>query len=81
MRECKCIKFVQRQAGPPDASHNGRPVYDILNRRAGTVLGQVFWYQSWRQWCARFDEDAAWSHDCLADVRDFLIEMNGGGKS
>ena len=52
--------------------HAGKPVYSINNKKSGAPLAQVFWYQPWRQWCARFHEDSVWSNDCLMDLAGFL---------
>lgn len=67
MGDFKFIRFEKR-----DDRHGGKPVYAIVNKRSGGELGQAFYYPPWRQWCARFDEDAVWSQDCLTDVSEFL---------
>jgi len=72
MRDCKFIRFDVR-----DDKLGGKPVYAIVNKKSGGELGQAFYYAPWKQWTARFDEDAVWSHDCLADVREFLSSKNG----
>jgi hypothetical protein len=56
--------------------YGGREVYAVVNKRSGTEIGNIFWYPPWRQWTARFDEDSVWSHDCLADVREFILSMS-----
>lgn len=55
--------------------YGGREVYVVVNKRSGTEIGNVFWYPPWRQWTARFDEDAVWSQDCLADMREFMLSL------
>lgn len=55
--------------------YGGREVYAIVNKRCGTPIGNVFWYPPWRQWTARFNDDAVWSQDCLADVREFILSL------
>ena len=52
-----------------------REVYAIVNKRSGMPIGNIFWYQPWQQWAARFDEDSVWSQDCLADVREFILSL------
>ena len=64
-------KFI-RLSKDTEVTHEGKPVYWILNKRAGASIGQLFWYTPWRKWCARFKEDTVWSEDCLADVRKFI---------
>lgn len=66
-------KFIRFDKEPED--HEGKPVFSIVNKRAGDPLGQVFWYGPWRQWCCRFSEDSVWSQDCLADVREFIQQQ------
>ncbi len=51
---------------------NGHPTYDVVNQRSGSAIAQVFFYQPWRQWTVRFNEDSVWSDGCLAEVREFL---------
>lgn len=66
-KNCAFIRFEKR-----DEMHDGKPVYAIVNKRSGAELGVAFYYAPWRQWCARFDEDAVWSQDCLAAVIQFI---------
>lgn len=57
-------------------THEGKPLFSIVNKRSNEAIGQVFWYGLWRQWTVRFREDSVWSQDCLADVREFIQRLN-----
>ena len=52
--------------------HEKKPMYDILNKKLGDVMGMVFWYPPWRQFVCRFKDDCIWSADCLKDVQEFI---------
>ena len=56
-----------------DEKHEGKPVYDCLNKRTGTALAQIFWYKPWKQWTCRFNPNSVWSEDCLKDIRSFIL--------
>ena len=70
----KSIEFKPRK----NKNHRGQPTYEIVNKKAGTILGQAFYYPPWQQWVTQMDKFAVWSEDCLADVREFLVGMNNG---
>ena len=59
-----------------DGEHDGKPLYRIVNRRAGDELGRVLWHKPWRLWAAHFDDCAVWSADCLKDVQSFIENVN-----
>jgi hypothetical protein len=50
-------------------------VWVCLNRHHGEVLGQVYWHGPWRQYCF-FPGEAVFSGGCLADIADFLKQVN-----
>jgi len=64
-------KFIEFQEVMP---HPGG-VWLIRNKRSQDVLGQIEWYAQWRQYVAIFQENAVWSQDCLADVREFIQQQ------
>jgi hypothetical protein len=43
------------------------------------MLGFVEWYKPWRQWVFQADISAVFSEDCLADISDFLLQLNRRG--
>ena len=53
----------------------GRETYNIINKRYGTILGQILQYPPWRQWICRFNPDSIWSQDCLTDIAEFLRSL------
>jgi len=70
----KFIEFRRRK----NKNYRGQPIYEIVNKKSGYILGQAFYYPPWRQWVTRMDEVAVWSEDCLADVRAFLVGLKNG---
>ena len=69
----KHIKFVETEI------EYGRPVYEIRNNKTNGILGQVGWYPAWKQYVAHFEEMSVWSHDCLEDVRQFILKEKSDG--
>lgn len=51
-------------------------IYSIQSKFDNTVLGEVRWHGRWRQYCFFPRDDCVWSHDCLQDLHDFIIEKN-----
>lgn len=71
----KHIHFVkQEMLTVPPGQKAG---YIIRNNSTNNEMGVVEWYPRWRQWVAAFEDSHIWSHDCLADVREFIVALNG----
>jgi hypothetical protein len=51
-------------------------VWTIENKRSGDILGRIEWYGPWRRYVAIFSDGAVWSHDCLADVSEFILNLS-----
>lgn len=53
--------------------------WEILNIKDGFLLGMVFWYPRWRQYCfSPVPEITIFSHDCLTAIAAFIEkEMEG----
>jgi len=56
-------------------SWSGKPIYDIINKAHGEVLGFIKWYPQWRGYVCVFSADTIWSMDCLADVQRFMATL------
>ena len=69
---------VEKQAKPP-----GRKT-DIYTVRAaddaGTVLGQIRWYGSWRCYVFCPEANTVFEQDCLRDIAGFLEKLKEGRK-
>jgi len=65
-------KYIRFEIDPEGLTHEGKPIYWIVNKRGKDTIGQIFWYPTWGLWAARFKKDSVWSEDCLADVREFI---------
>jgi len=53
------------------------PIYECKNNKKGTVLGFIFFYPNWRQYCfTQKESDVVFSLDCLEDIIDFLKQLN-----
>jgi len=60
---------------------NGKPEYLVRNKSSGNMLARLCWYPKWRQWVCEFAPDSIWSHDCLADVRTFMLRLSDTHKA
>ena len=55
-----------------DETHDGQPVFDVINRREKSVLAVVFWYRPWARFCCRANSDqVVFSDDCLDALSAF----------
>ena len=59
-----------------DGESKGMPLYVILNRRTGVLLGDITWYPGWKQYVFGSLAASDWSSDCLANIIEFLNELN-----
>lgn len=53
-------------------------VITILSMHDDTNLGQIIWSGAWRQYVftPNIELETIWSHDCLEDLRNFIIQLN-----
>ena len=66
----------------------GQPTgFLIFNNRDKGIMGRISWHSRWRQYEVAFESSYAWTHDCLADVRAFIVDAtakqraaNAGGE-
>ena len=56
----------------------GKVSYNCLNNKTSTILGQVFFYNAWRQYALEpEDRYIVFSQSCLADIIDFMKQLKG----
>jgi hypothetical protein len=53
------------------------PCYRVINNRAGSLLGMIYYKKDWKQFVFEPEEFCVFSHDCLADIIDFLNNRAG----
>ncbi len=53
-------------------------IITVLSMFDGTTLGKIIWAGKWRQYVftPSVELKTIWSHDCLADLRKFIIQLN-----
>jgi hypothetical protein len=64
------IRFVEI----PHQSRKTR-LFDCYNKRSMDVLGCVFWYAPWRQYCFQPKAKTVFSADCLFDIQYFIGQL------
>ncbi len=67
--EYKYLMIIHAQRRPGAKT----PLYYVCNyRRSNTVIGEISWYGTWRQFCLVPNGSTVWSDGCLEDIRDAL---------
>jgi hypothetical protein len=61
------IDFVAREE--PFHKH---AIYDIVNKKSGTILGVVYYDPPWRQFVATYQEGCIFSVGCMEDIIAFI---------
>jgi hypothetical protein len=64
------IRFVEI----PHQSKKTR-LFDCYNKRSMDVLGMVFWYAAWRQYCFYPRAKTIYSAGCLVDITNFIGQL------
>ena len=54
-----------------------RPIYACLNNRTNLPLGGATYYPRWKQYIFEAEVNCVFSSECLADIQDFLEQLNG----
>jgi len=66
------IEFIFRERSPSGKTC----IWEVVSNSSGCGLGLIKWDGSWRQYILDSYEATVWNHQCLANVRDFLINEN-----
>ena len=68
----KYIEFIFRER-----SASGKTsIWEVVSNSSGCGLGLVKWNGAWRQYTLHPYQATMWNHQCLADIREFLINEN-----
>ena len=54
-----------------------KPMWTCLNCKSQTPLATAFWYKPWRQYVIAAEPNCVFNTTCLADIIDFLNQLNG----
>lgn len=68
-------KFIDFAKNEDNEMCNGKPEWFVRSKRTRGALGHIVWYPAWRQWVFEAAPNTVWSHDCLADVSEFMRSM------
>lgn len=63
----KKYKFITVSEGVHDKKY-----WRIRNNKSNDLIGEIHYYERWKQNVFTALEDAVWSLDCLKDVIDFM---------
>lgn len=69
--EYQYIRFVERATAPGRITTG----WDCLNRRHGSLLGEVAFTGAWRQYVFRPSPTCEFSVGCLRDIADFCEQL------
>ena len=51
------------------------------NNKDNSILGRVDYYEHWHKYVASFYDNAVFDETCLADIADFLRQLNKSAQS
>lgn len=61
----------------PSPARRKTAVFDVRSRRSGSVLGQIKWYGSWRQYTFWPSPNTVWNRGCLQDINRYIqVQMD-----
>ena len=67
--ESKYLEFKQ-------LNYKGRTKkFHVISKRAGVVLGKIYWWGAWRQYIFEPEKATVWNKDCLKNIQDFLKQL------
>lgn len=59
-----------------DDSYKGKTErYKVYSLYDETLLGEIKWYGSWRQYVLFAEPECIWSWDCLVEVSNFIKNL------
>lgn len=70
----KYIRFAEAKAELTPEFAEKHKVW-IITAWDGLLIGSVTYYGPWRQYCLLPQPDTVWSAGCLADVQDFITQL------
>lgn len=50
--------------------------WGVVNKSGGYRLGQILWYNGWRQYVFCPDENTDYNNTCLETIMNFLTRLN-----
>ena len=50
--------------------------FDIWNKKADYIVGEIYWYGAWRQYCLLALEGMVFNNTCLELIINFLNDIN-----
>ena len=57
--------------------HTGRTKgFNVTNKSGGYIIGEIYWYTNWRQYCFYLLDNMVFNSECLELITDFLKEIN-----
>ena len=68
----KYIEIIFRERSPSGKTC----IWEIVSNSSGCGLGLIQWNGMWRQYVLYPNQGTMWSHECLDDVKAFLVKEN-----
>jgi len=50
-------------------------IFQVCAKRSGSPLGEVKWFNRWRQYCFYPYPDTVFNRTCLKDIQNFILEV------
>jgi hypothetical protein len=58
-----------------------KPTWLCRNNKSNSPLARIIWYMLWKKYVVEFNQMAVFDESCLADIQDFLRQLNAQKKS
>ena len=71
-------KFISFEKADFAEVPKGKPVWNLRNNRSEGLLGKIFWYSVWGQYCFYPEFDTIFNDTCLADIQHFIGQLKEG---
>jgi hypothetical protein len=75
MKESRFIKIKDIES-----KFDGKPRYEVINKRGDYVLGDIYYFSGWRQYIFAPYEDSEYNSECLSTIVSWLNELNKKSK-
>jgi ribosomal protein S27E len=74
------VKYKYITIQPSDEIFDGKPQYEVINNKEKTLIGLLFYYKAWKQYCFTSGENCVFNSYCLNDIIDYLDKLNNKRK-
>ena len=57
-------------------SHTGKTKgFNIINKSGNYIIGEIYWYSAWRQYCFFPSPSSVFNNACMTDIQSMIKEL------